>query len=82
MSDAQKAKRGRPRKSWPHKRADTVSEYCRRTGESRTTAFRKMKNGLLRFVQSAPGAARHIPFSEYERLGYDVPADDNLQPTP
>jgi hypothetical protein len=36
-----------------------------------------MKSGLLRFIQSAPGAARHIPFSEYERLGFDVPADDN-----
>jgi hypothetical protein len=40
-----------------------------------------MKSGLLRFVQDKPGSARHIPHSEYVRQGYDVPADDNLQPT-
>jgi hypothetical protein len=75
MLDAQKRKRGRPPRKWPNKRADSVTEYCQRTGESRKKVFEKMKLGLLRYVQDKPGAARRIPHSEYTRQGYDLPDD-------
>jgi hypothetical protein len=75
-SPHQKRKRGRPRKPRRRKFADTVREYCERTGDSRSTAFRKMKEGVLRFIQEAPGYPRKIPHSEYLRLGYGEPADE------
>jgi hypothetical protein len=59
-SPHQKRKRGRPRKPRRRKFADTVREYCERTGDSRSTAFRKMKEGVLRFIQEAPGYPRKI----------------------
>jgi hypothetical protein len=68
-------KRGRPRRPLPKKQADTVSEWCQRTGESRATAFRKMAAGLLNYVQMAPGFPRRIPHSEYDRHGYDRPIE-------
>jgi hypothetical protein len=70
-------KRGRPRRPLPKKTADKVSAFCARTGKSRSTAFRMMERGLLRYVQVAPGGPREIPFSEYDRLGYDRPDDDS-----
>jgi hypothetical protein len=69
------AKRGRPRRPLPKKTADYVSEYCARTGKSRATAFREMADGRLKYVQTAPGAPRQIPHSEYERHGYDLPVE-------
>ena len=74
---AQKKRRGRPRRRRTAKFADSVSEYCARTGKSRATAFREMAAGLLKYAQSAPGFPRRIPFSEYRRLGFDVPLDDS-----
>jgi hypothetical protein len=70
-------KRGRPRKQWkPAGRlADTVNQWCDRTGDSRATAFRKMADGRLRYVQDTPGGPRKIPHSEYTRHGYDLPAE-------
>jgi hypothetical protein len=72
-----KKRRGRPRRALPKKTADKVSAFCARTGKSRSTAFRMMERGLLRYVQVAPGGPREIPFSEYDRLGYDRPDDDS-----
>jgi hypothetical protein len=69
--------RGRPRKRRVAKFADSVSEYCARTGKSRATAFREMAAGLLKYAQIAPGFPRQIPHSEYRRLGFDVPLDDS-----
>jgi hypothetical protein len=69
------AKRGRPPKKLPRKSAGLVSEYCAHTGESKSTAFRKMKDGRLHYVQDRPGSARRIPYSEYRRQGYDLPDD-------
>jgi hypothetical protein len=71
-----KHKRGRPPRRRSRKLADSVSEYCERTRQSRSTAFRQMERGDLRFVQVAPGHPRRIPHSEYRRLGYDMPEDD------
>jgi hypothetical protein len=71
-----KRKRGRPRKKRARRLADTVSQYCGHTGESRATAFRKMASGRLKYVQDAPGSPRRIPHSEYTRQGYDLPTEE------
>jgi hypothetical protein len=34
-----------------------------------------MKEGLIRYVQIGPSGDRRIPYSEYERLGFDMPDD-------
>ena len=68
--------RGRPKGSTSVRRArkshDTVTEYCDRTGASRSTANRRMKAGKLKYVQDVPGGLRRIPHSEYGRLGYEI----------
>ena len=81
FSDIQqsKPKRGRPPRRRSRKLADTISEYCERTHQSRSTVFRQMERGDLRFVQVAPGYPRRIPHSEYRRLGFDMPIDDDSE---
>jgi hypothetical protein len=71
-----KRKRGRPPRRRARRLADSVNEYCERTGKSRSTAFREMERGDLRFTQVAPGYPRRIPHSEYRRQGFDMPTDD------
>ena len=70
-------RRGRPPRRRARKLAATVREYCEHTQQSRSTVFRQMERGDLRFIQVAPGFPRRIPFSEYRRLGFDVPTDDD-----
>lgn len=66
-------KRGRPVRKRLRKRSYSVSEFSEITGQSRSTIFRQMAAGLLRFTQSHPGGARRIPDSEFVRLGFDLP---------
>jgi hypothetical protein len=68
-----KRKRGRPKRIRLRPATTTVSDFCDLTGKSRSTAFRDMAAGRLRFVQETPGGIRRIPFSEFIRHGYDVP---------
>jgi hypothetical protein len=79
LMSSPKRKRGRPK---GHRRGrrltSTVNEWCGHTGESRSTVFRKMATGQLRFVQAEPNAPRRIPFSEYARHGYDTPTDNDF----
>ena len=53
-SPHQKRKRGRPRKPRRRKFADTVREYCERTGDSRSTAFRKNEGRGLALHPGGP----------------------------
>jgi hypothetical protein len=76
MSDVRKVKRGRPPKKWPRRSADSITEFCKRTGRSKSSVFRDMKNGSLKYVQIRPGCERRIPYSEFLRLGFDLPNDD------
>jgi hypothetical protein len=65
---------GRPPK--PRRLAHRVSEWCQRTGMSRTIAFERMATGQLRYLQLTPGGPRDIPTTEYLRLGYVQSLDE------
>jgi predicted DNA-binding transcriptional regulator AlpA len=74
-TSALKRGRGRPqgargRRPSVSRRFDTVEQWIQRTGKSRSTADRYIRDGILRCVQEVPGGLRLIPHSEYERLGY------------
>jgi hypothetical protein len=71
-----KSKRGRPPKRRARRIADSVNEFCAKTGQSRATVFRHMARGLIRYIQVAPGFPRQIPHSEYQRLGYGPVTDE------
>jgi excisionase family DNA binding protein len=47
----------------------SASEFARRLGIGRTTVWRLMKTGRLRFFRVSPHIVR-IPVSEYARLSY------------
>jgi hypothetical protein len=53
--------------------AHSVAEFSERSGYSRATIWRCMRDGTLRFVQLSKGGVRKIPISEYGRLGLDMP---------
>ena len=79
MSADRKRKRGRPKGIHRGRRiTSTVNEWCDHTHTSRSTAFREMAAGDLRYIQHKPGAPRLIPHSEYRRRGYDLPGDDDF----
>jgi excisionase family DNA binding protein len=46
----------------------SASEFARRLGVGRTTVWRMMRAGRLRFIRVNPHIIR-IPVTEYERLG-------------
>jgi hypothetical protein len=76
VNNSERRKRGRPRKARPLRRlADTITQFHERTGISRAKIWRDMAAGKLKFVQPTPGGVRRIPYSEYARLGFDLPAD-------
>jgi hypothetical protein len=77
-SSKSKRRRGRPPKVRRPVRKLThpVAEFCRRTNTSRATAFRWMRDGLLKFGQAAPGHPRQIPVTEYSRLGFGEIIDE------
>jgi hypothetical protein len=74
-----KRRRGRPKKIHRGRRlTSTVNEWCDHTHTSRSTAFREMAAGHLRYIQHKPGAPRLIPHSEYRRRGFDLPDDSDF----
>ena len=74
-----KRKRGRPKKLYRGRRLTVlVNEWCCHTHTSRSTAFREMAAGHLRYIQHKPGAPRLIPISEYRRRGFDPPSDSDF----
>jgi len=46
----------------------SAAEFARRLGVGRTTIWRLMRAGRLRFIRISPTLVR-IPVSEYERIG-------------
>jgi excisionase family DNA binding protein len=46
----------------------SAAEFARRLGVGRTTVWRLMRAGRLRFVRISPTLVR-IPVTEYERVG-------------
>jgi len=50
----------------------SAAEFARRLGVGRTTVWRLMRAGRLRFIRISPTLVR-IPVSEYARIGYQRP---------
>jgi excisionase family DNA binding protein len=72
---APKRKRGRPKGSKnknrpqrPDPLGDTVNDFCAKMRCSRTTAYRMMRDGELKYIELG-NRGRRIPYSEYQRLG-------------
>jgi excisionase family DNA binding protein len=63
-----KRRRGTSRAQFGERLYDTPDQFCHKTNTSRSTVWRMMRDGRLRYVKFGP-RLRRIPTSEYERLG-------------
>jgi hypothetical protein len=69
-SPSGKRKRGQhSQRHAPTRLGDSIQDFIDRTGISRSTAYRMMANGRLKFIQVTDDL-RRIPTSEYVRLGF------------
>jgi hypothetical protein len=76
-------RRGRPRKVLPPPKprpplAHRISEWRRRTGESRSTILERIRSGDLKVVKGPATSPYRILTSEYLRLGYVQSLDELL----